>query len=226
MATTTGGVNSNFVLNIVELQNTITSASGVSLADTVSQLQQMVQFDTKTVAVNNITAFDTTPIQVTSDVNFQGTVTGGGGNLTTGGTSITTVDTSSATAAAVQIAVPTGTAMTIYGDGHAVFTNTVSATSFITLSDARYKTHVTPLTDSLDRVCALQGVNYVWGGRPTGGRKAGFLAQEVAAVIPEAGHYDACDDLWSVEPAAIVPYLVEAIKTLTARVKALEQRMG
>ena len=65
---------SNFLLNIVELQNTITSASGLSpvasLSNTVSQLQQMVIFDEKRIAVNTISKFNTSPIQVVDSMNF------------------------------------------------------------------------------------------------------------------------------------------------------------
>ena len=89
---TTGG--SAFVLNIVELQNTITSASGLSpvavLSNTVAQLQEMVIYDEKRIAVNTISKYNASPIQVVDSMNFasnavltlNGTsVTGGGASL-------------------------------------------------------------------------------------------------------------------------------------------------
>jgi hypothetical protein len=65
---------SNFLLNIVELQNVQTSASGLSpvaaLSNTVAQLQQMVNYDQKRIYVNTISQFNTTPIQFLDSVNF------------------------------------------------------------------------------------------------------------------------------------------------------------
>ena len=81
MATTGGGT---FVLNIVELQNTITAASGLSpitvLQNTVSQIQEMVIYDEKRIAVNTISKFSETPIQVVDPINIGPT-----GGLTIGG---------------------------------------------------------------------------------------------------------------------------------------------
>ena len=72
--TTMIGSASNFILNITELQNTITSAGGVNqvnqLSNTVAQLQQMLNYDTKSLAVNTISAYNMTPIQVTDSMNF------------------------------------------------------------------------------------------------------------------------------------------------------------
>lgn len=81
MATTGGG---NFVLNIVELQNTITSASGLTpiavLQNSVSQIQEMVIYDEKRIAVNTISKFSEIPIQVVDPINIGPT-----GGLTIGG---------------------------------------------------------------------------------------------------------------------------------------------
>ena len=73
---------SNFLLNIIELQNTITTASGLSpvatLSNTVSKLQEMLIYDEKRLAVNTISKFNTSPIQVVDPINFASNVTGGG----------------------------------------------------------------------------------------------------------------------------------------------------
>jgi hypothetical protein len=55
---TTGGAN-GFVLNIVELQNVITNASGpaAALNTAVAQLQQMVLFDTKQIKADSVVPF-------------------------------------------------------------------------------------------------------------------------------------------------------------------------
>ena len=66
----------NYILNIVELQNTITSASGLTplsaLTTTVSQIQEIVDYDNKRINVNTIAKFsDTTvPISLINDLNL------------------------------------------------------------------------------------------------------------------------------------------------------------
>jgi hypothetical protein len=88
--TTPIGSASNFILNIVELQNTITSAGGTTpfsqLATTVAQLQEMVIYDEKRIAANTISAYNTTPIQVTDSMNFAA-----GTNLTLNGGTVSTI---------------------------------------------------------------------------------------------------------------------------------------
>ena len=88
---TTGAANA-FVVNITELQNTTTTASGLTPFDTLSaqigQIQQMVIVDEKRIAVNTISAFNTTPIQVTDTLNVtttdgltvDGQIVGGSGS--------------------------------------------------------------------------------------------------------------------------------------------------
>jgi hypothetical protein len=70
---------SNFLLNIVELQNTITTASGLSpvasLSNTVAQLQEMLIYDEKRLAVNTISKYSATPIQVVDSMNFASNAT-------------------------------------------------------------------------------------------------------------------------------------------------------
>jgi hypothetical protein len=88
--TTPIGSASNFILNIVELQNTITSAGGTTpfsqLATTVAQLQEMVIYEEKRIATNTISAYNTTPIQVTDSMNFAA-----GASLTLNGGTVSTM---------------------------------------------------------------------------------------------------------------------------------------
>lgn len=66
-------------MNIVDLQNTITSASGLSpvatLSNTVAQLQEMLIYDEKRIAVNTISKYSQSPIQVTDSMNFASNAT-------------------------------------------------------------------------------------------------------------------------------------------------------
>jgi hypothetical protein len=66
--------SSNYIVNIQELQNVITSAGGLSpfasLSQQITAIQEMVKTDTKQIAVNSIAAYNTTPIQVLDSFNF------------------------------------------------------------------------------------------------------------------------------------------------------------
>ena len=65
---------SNYVLNIVELQNVITSASGLSpiqvLSNQVQNIAKVVDYDLKRINVNTIAKYDKTPINVIDDINL------------------------------------------------------------------------------------------------------------------------------------------------------------
>ena len=80
---------SNYILNIVELQNVVTNASGLSplevLSNTVNNLQEMVNYDLKRINVNTIARFDQTPIQVIDDINLSNVNLYQNGNLFVGG---------------------------------------------------------------------------------------------------------------------------------------------
>jgi hypothetical protein len=84
---TTGAANA-FVLNITELQNTVTTASGLTPYDTLSaqigQIEQMVIVDEKRIAVDTISAYTNgATIQVVDPINIGPT-----GGLTVAGASI------------------------------------------------------------------------------------------------------------------------------------------
>ena len=88
---TTGAANT-FVLNITELQNTVTTATGLTPFDTLSaqigQIQEMVIYDEKRIAVNTISAYNTTPISVVDpmDISSAGNLTIAGQTVVAGGT--------------------------------------------------------------------------------------------------------------------------------------------
>ena len=108
-------------------------------------------------------------------------------------------------------------------------TNTLS---FNNTSDYRLKENVSSMSGSLAKVTALNPVNYnvidVYPN-PNPVLAEGFLAHELQEQIPNAvtGVKDAVNEDGSinaqtVDLVKIIPYLVGAIKELTARVEALE----
>ncbi|CUH61539.1 tail fiber domain-containing protein [Thalassobacter stenotrophicus] len=100
----------------------------------------------------------------------------------------------------------------------ATFSGTVTSPNFVSSSDARLKTNVTPISDALQKVQALRGVTYnmIEGGS----REIGLIAQDVQAVAPEA--VVETEGLLRLAYGNLVGLLVEAIKDLLAEVEQLK----
>ena len=134
-----------------------------------------------------------------------------------------------------------------YKDGTAVGSISVnaSATAYNTSSDYRLKTNVTPMVNATAAVKLLKPCNFDWIA--DGSNVNGFLAHELAEVVPEAatGTKDAMrDEEYEVTPATdteaavmgtrsvpdmqgidqskLVPLLTATIQELIARIEALE----
>lgn len=87
-------------------------------------------------------------------------------------------------------------------------------------SDLRLKTDLTAIPDALDKVQALTG--YTYTRKDTGVRQTGLIAQDVRKVLPEAVMDDG--EHLSLAYGNLVGLLVQAIKELSAEVKALKGR--
>jgi hypothetical protein len=113
-------------------------------------------------------------------------------------------------------------------------THNGTSTSYNTSSDYRLKEDWVAVADASTRVNALKPVNFAW--KVDGSRVDGFLAHELAEVVPEAvtGEKDAVDAegnpvYQGIDQSKLVPLLTAAlqealakIESLTARVSALE----
>ena len=111
-------------------------------------------------------------------------------------------------------------------------TLTSTATSFNTSSDYRLKTNVIPVVNAADRVKQLKPCNFTWIKEPSLPSVDGFLAHELADVIPVAttGEKDAVDEhgepiYQAIDQAKIVPLLTAALQEAIARIEALEARL-
>ena len=84
---------SNYIVNIVPIQNTITNISGLNpldvLANKVTNIQEMVDYPNKRINVNTIAAFNTTPISMIDSLNLCNAGLYSNGVLFGGGTSNT-----------------------------------------------------------------------------------------------------------------------------------------
>jgi len=138
------------------------------------------------------------------------------------------------------------------GDGNGVgsITFSGSTTTYATSSDYRLKNNITDLTDATAKVKELKPKKFSWKKDTNNTLIHGFLAHEVAEVIPEAvvGEKDAMteevlyvdgDEIpegkkvgdvkeaskiapQGIDPSKLVPLLVKTIQELEARITALE----
>ena len=92
----------------------------------------------------------------------------------------------------------------------ATFTGPVTASNFVSSSDLRLKSEITPISDALVKVLTLTGVTYRLDRCEP--RQMGLLAQEVQAVAPEA--VTEVDGLLRLAYGNLIGLLVEAIKDL------------
>jgi len=81
-----------------------------------------------------------------------------------------------------------------------------------TESDARSKKDVEPISDALEKVLSLQGVNFTWKDQARGamGTQMGFIAQQAEPIVPEVVINKS--DHYSMQYAPITALLVEAVK--------------
>jgi hypothetical protein len=100
------------------------------------------------------------------------------------------------------------------------------------MSDQRLKTDLVPIENALDAVSRMTGYSFTWNAEEinqragrSGGRHVGVMAQDVEAVAPLCVAKTG-DGFLAVEYTKIVPYLIEACKTLRSSVESLTEEIG
>ena len=223
-----------FVLNIIELQNVVTSSSGINpvtyLSNQITNLQQIVNYDLRQINVNAISNYDTSPIQVYSPLNLCNVeLTANGTTVSGGGTSVINSIGSDASGELFVGGANTSLLLTQSGvssffigaDCNASFIGTVSATNFITTSDARKKSLITKITDFDTILSSVNGVRFQW--KDTRENDIGVIAQDVLSVMPEAVYYT--PDGYKVAYNKLIPVLIESVKSLKETVDGLNSRL-
>lgn len=112
----------------------------------------------------------------------------------------------------------------IWGVGTFCKTNqlchTVYSYYFSSVSDERVKENISDIENSLDLILKLNGKRYDYKTNLNDSEQlkkikrnhAGYLAQEVVKIIPEAVQYDDSTDLYSIDYTKFIPFITEAIK--------------
>ena len=106
-----------------------------------------------------------------------------------------------------------------------------SSTAYNTSSDYRLKEDWQPVANAITDVKALKPCNFAW--KVDGTRVNGFLAHELADVVPEAvhGEKDAVDDegnpaYQGIDQSKLVPLLTAALQEAIGRIETLESRVA
>lgn len=125
-----------------------------------------------------------------------------------------------------------GTVVDFYKDSSLTGSISVTATTtaYNTSSDYRLKEDWVAVADASTRVSSLKPVNFSW--KADGSRVDGFLAHELAEVVPEAvtGAKDAVDAdgkpvYQVVDQSKLVPLLTAALQEALAKIESLEARL-
>ncbi|NIP25145.1 MAG: hypothetical protein GWN67_17650 [Phycisphaerae bacterium] len=157
-----------------------------------------------------------------------------GENIGTGSGGIGVWGSHSGTGWGVYGMCPAGTGVRAWGGYYGVYSvgSIFTTGTYDSSSDARFKEDVEPLTDSLNKVLKLRGVEFSWKQDEypehnfSKEKQVGFIAQEVAEVLPEVVNKSNDEEgFYSVSYGRIVPVLVEAIKELKAENDLLKDQL-
>ena len=102
---------------------------------------------------------------------------------------------------------------------------TASGTTYHTTSDRRLKENIEPLV-ATDKLMAMNPVSYTWKAFPDEPRSMGFIAQEMAEVMPEAVSTNEHNGMMSMDYGRITPILVAALQESNKKIEQLEARIA
>ena len=101
-----------------------------------------------------------------------------------------------------------------------------------TSSDYRLKENITPINDAVSRLKELKPSRFSWKEGPSDYKVDGFIAHELAEVMPEAvsGEKDAVDEnnkpsYQGIDQAKIVPLLTAVLQEAMLKIEQLEARI-
>jgi hypothetical protein len=240
---------SPFVVNIVELQNIATSITGAAggsaglsqVQQDVANIQQMVNYDTKTIAADVLSNFTNSfDIQVLANLNLSNSVIYSNSNLVSFGTSAETTSSLNASISSISFNIAGATPLELTSTGNLQFTSSatyfstgvniagwlyVSESAFVKnlyqTSDKNKKTRVEPFFTTVNDVLKLESRQFSW--KSSGEPDIGFIAQEVQEVWPQLVETDPNGSL-GLAYSRFIPLLLESIRELNTRLTKLENK--
>lgn len=118
----------------------------------------------------------------------------------------------------------TGAWVTAYVSANITYnpnTATLTVRNFNNISDQQLKTNVKLIDNPVETINQIEGVEFDWVD--TGKMSAGFIAQKVEETLPHLVATNV-EGMKSINYIGLIAYLVETVKQLDARVKALEAK--
>jgi len=83
---------------------------------------------------------------------------------------------------------------------------------------------VKPIEQPLETIAKLQGVRFTWNEEKGGGKDVGFIAEEVAKVVPEVVSWEADgQNARGVNYDHLVAVAIEGIKAQQSKIETLER---
>ena len=123
-----------------------------------------------------------------------------------------------------------GTRLTLDDVNGFLFTNDVEvqgrvhATQFVQTSTRRLKDNIKPIENALELIQQLQGVRYDWKPEMGGKPDIGFIAEEVAKVLPEVVSWEKDGvNAQGLDYARVVAIAVEGIKAQQTEIETLRK---
>lgn len=87
------------------------------------------------------------------------------------------------------------------------------------------KQDIEPLKDSIETILSLRGVSYRWSDERGGKADIGFIAEEMAEVLPEIVSFDDEGAPVGIDYGRVTALLVEAVKAQQTQMRTMEQRL-
>ena len=97
-----------------------------------------------------------------------------------------------------------------------------SSTTYNTTSDERLKENIKPISDAVEKLMAMNPVNFTWKKYPDNPSQHGFIAQEMKKILPEA--VTSSEEYMSMDYGRITPILVAALQNALKRIQELEEK--
>lgn len=94
--------------------------------------------------------------------------------------------------------------------------------SWQTYSSRRWKNTIAPITGALKLVGSLIPATWIWNADRGGNRDFGFIAEDLAQVLPEAVAWGDDGSAEGVDATRIIPYLTAAIQEQQAQIEELK----